>query len=229
MTLRKGRTGRLACLALFRRGTGPSPGLRSGSESGCHGVLFDVADGSELNPVTNPAIKGLFLPKGLAGKAEYLVGVAGRRPLQPAGYRTQRDFRGDQDVYVVRHDDPCVKSVKPSFIFSRFDCVCDEIGDSGVLRPTWSESCSVEFSILGDESVSGPGIGSQNIRASNGRQRSMQSPGQKIRRSVRLKMGHSSSVFGHRGLKMTGGTACPTYQSAAGGGNSHAFQGGSQV
>lgn len=213
MTLRKGRTGRLACLALFRRGTGPAPGLRRGSESGGDGVFFDVADGSELDSLANPAIKRLFLPKRLASKTEYLVRLARRRTLQPARDRGQRYVRRDQDMDVVRHDHPGVKLVKPSLTFARFNGVRHEIGDSRIAQPTWSEARPVQFSILYKESVSRPGIGLQD--ACNGRQRSVQAPGQKIGGSVGLKVGHSSSVFGHRDSKMTGATACPTYQSAS--------------
>ena len=60
-------------------------------------------------------VPGFLLPELLACEIQNLVGLAGCGAFEPSHQDCDRDFRLDQHVYVVQHDDPRFKVVEISF------------------------------------------------------------------------------------------------------------------
>ncbi len=163
-----------------------------------HGVLFDVA----LRPVqtfstADQVIPGFVEPKGFAGKTEYLVGPSCRRTFQPASNRGDWNLGRDEQVDVVRHDHPCVKGVKRSFTFARFDRIGHQVGNWRIFQPCRSGDGPVLFAIFSHEALSRPRIGFQEGSACHS-YGSVQPPCQEKRGAFGLKVRQSSSVFGHK-------------------------------
>jgi len=179
-------------------GARPRPQIGRRHEACCHGVLFDISPRSDKAFIaTNPVIPRFILPKGLTRSPEQPIGGTGCRSLKPAHQRRRWHGRRDQNVDVVRHYDPRVQRIEQTPVFPVSDRIGGKQRDSGIGQPSWTGSCTVEFPILRDESVSWPRIGFQNLFPSYERQRSVQSPSDEQSGAFRLEVRQISSVFGN--------------------------------
>jgi len=179
-------------------GARPWPHFRRRDETRRHGVLFNVASGpvqSFCSP--DPVIPGFVLPERLTSSSEQPVGGPGGGSFEPAHKQRRWHNRRYQNMYVVRHHHPRVELIEQTSVFAISDRVRHKQGNSRIGQPSWTGSCPVELPILGNESVSRPKVGFQNLLPSYDRQRSEQTPSDEQSGAFRLKVRQVSSVYGH--------------------------------
>ncbi len=146
------RTGASACQVCAR----PTPVAWLADQTRGDGIVFDIGDDTfQFRIVPNPMIERFRLPKGLSGSTQNQVGCARRGALQPARNYRQWLLWPQDDVNVIRHDDPGLELIEVSLPRAVLNCGGDRLRHTRVLQPDGSESCFVEFAVMEQKGASG--------------------------------------------------------------------------
>lgn len=174
---------------------GPNPFFRRLSQPRRNRIVFDIPNNpAKLIRTPNPAVKRLIAPKRLTRQSQNSIRRPSGRPLQPTSNRWQRHTRCNQQMNMIRHDDPGVKVIEEPFVFSPQNNFRDSGCDSRICQPLNSQPIPIERPILRSESFA---RAQQNITRTS-RHSSMQSPVDKNRNPFPMDMRQSSSVFEHQ-------------------------------
>ena len=139
--------------------TGPRPRLRRSHQSRTYRVTLNVSSSSiNLTRMPQVVVKGLILPEWLTCPAQYQVGCAGRRSLQPPHQDGYRRLRENQQMNVVRHHHPGTKFVEVPPGVSVQDGVGDHFSNLGIAKPVWSQGVPIQRAVMSHEGMSGRGV-----------------------------------------------------------------------
>ena len=182
------------CALLSKRGARPGPFRRCVCKTSCHGIVFDIANSlPKFLAGSYPTIPGFVLPKRRADQAECRIRETRGRALQPLCDPAQWNIRGDQDVYMIRHNHPRVEIVE-SLSGAELDPICHKRCDARISKPPRSRR-GVQLPVLDDKRDSGVRTGDQRFSASRDRNRAKQAPGDEDWNAFRLKVRKGSTIL----------------------------------
>ncbi len=83
---------------------------------GADGIILNISfNSSQFDVVPDPMIVRLSLPEAFAGTVEKLIGLTGGGAFQSAEHFGSRDFRPQQHVDMISHQDPGTQIVMPEY------------------------------------------------------------------------------------------------------------------
>jgi len=187
---------------------GPGKILGARTQSGGHGIVFDVVrDAVELDGVPHPSVVRFVLPEGCPAYAQQLVALAGGESLQRLRDLADVLFRRDQQVDVIRHDDEIV-GCESTFALKVAKGSYDHFGKLRPAQMLRAGTSCVEQPVHGNESFA---VGCHPRKSAIGGQTSIQAPGEKdgmtdrvvVRQPADMEMCHGGRVrresdFSHR-------------------------------
>jgi len=117
-------------------GARPGPILFAFHQTRGHGILFYIPDEvSQLFLGPNPVVERLVLPKGQSAAIQNAVRDAAGSALQPPGDGGHWNPRLQNQMHVVRHDDPGTQAIKLPGGVAVPEGLCQHACYSGIAEP----------------------------------------------------------------------------------------------
>jgi hypothetical protein len=178
--------------------TAPGTKLGGRNKSRLDRFPFNVTgDSPEFGGIPNPVIVRFVLPEAGSPSFQNLIGNTSAAFLHSAGNRRQRGIRLNQNMHMVRHQNPGEQIVQLpdvlATIQSLYDCLCDTI----IYEPHRSGRRPVQNPICSNKSLAG----SSRPHKHPSRQTSVQSPRQENRGPLRLPVWQTALINLHTSLQ----------------------------
>ncbi len=195
-----------------------------GCKAGVHRVAFHIMrEMVQFHFIPHRMVEGLILPEGTASPAQKQVRLSRRGAFQPARNRRQRGLGPQQNMNVIRHDNPGSEFIEIPPGLAIEEGVGYGARDSRVKQPDGTESGFVHFAVPCEK---GPSCGQAGagasachpLRNTHSGYGAGQTPRDKQKGPlgpVGMPVGQSSAVK-HR-QRVAGESACPTYSAWTGG------------
>jgi len=168
------------------RSARPRPVLGLFHHSGAHRIPLNVSQNLiKLLLIPHPAVIRFRLPEGLTASTQYPIGLAAAGALQSTHDLRQFFMRLQQQVDMVRHDDPGVEVEESQLLAARKQCVPHDRGYLRILQPGWTRRRAIHLAVKRHESLP---FGVRRVfeKFRMARQRAVQPPGDKEGRVFRV-------------------------------------------
>jgi hypothetical protein len=170
---------------------GPEKRLWCCNQSRLNRIHFDVIDDpSKLSFVTNQAIIAFVLPKR-SGKAQYPIGLPGRKSLERVHRFGHFDVRRNQEMDMVRHNDIRMDLEMLQLLLPVMYCIHHQLRDIRAAKVKRAGAGVIEKAIHHNE---GSSRGDRGRKAPIGRKTAVQTPRQKHRPADCMQMRQAAGV-----------------------------------
>lgn len=187
--------------------TGPAKKLGGCDEPRGHWVLFDVpCNSAELGAIADPAVPRLVFPKRLASASENPVGLPSGRTFEPARDCGQGNQGCQQQMNVVRHENPGMQFIEAPASLTIQNLFRDYLRNLGIRQPLRPLRLPIQLAIFGCKSVAGRRVRFQQVFSLAYRHRTPQAPVEEYRDTFGMQMRQSSSIVKHWADE----SVCPT-------------------